>query len=449
MMNNQSSPSAFRLFAAAALLAAAAATSPARDFTVATISPEGAGQARLPAISSTGLVAWQQSPTAPDGFGRTPSDIYSWKDGTVSNRTGDDPRVAGSATRPVVHGDTIAFTAICPASDASGIPFQLSIPPKTDDMAALENDYPSLFGHALPEPPAPAEGEESAPPPPERSPTVDYRDATGMTPDIVLCNPDGTIKRLTPGNHAYSFPVLSDTAAAFLCDRTWPYGYEMVGWKIGAGELVQITTNYFYVQNPSLHGNQLVFQAWDGHDYEIYLHDFETGETTALTQNNFDDMSPVICDGIAAWVAYPTVNAEIFLWENGSITKISTGSTENAEPSIWNGRVVWQGVDDDGDLEIFYYHARRTVKLTSNTWDDIAPQIADGIIAWSSYIDNWDAEAVALDLSDNLLFRLTDNSYEDINVRTAGEKVVWQTITPEGATIQLATPASPREGEIN
>ena len=160
-------------------------------------------------------------------------------------------------------------------------------------------------------------------------------------------------------------------------------------------------------------------------------------------------MAPVVWDGVVAWVAYPTVNAEIFLYEDGSITKISTGSTDNANPSIWDGRVVWQGVDDDGDLEIYYFHNRRTIKLTSNAWDDIAPQIADGVIAWSSYIDNWDAEAVALDLSDNILFRLTDNSYEDVNVRTAGERVVWQTIAPDATTVNLATPAAPREGEIH
>lgn len=436
----------------AAALAVTAASSSARDFTVAALSPSNA-LARLPDISSTGLVAWQQSGTAPDGFGRTPTDIYSWKDGTLSDRTGDDPRVAGTASRPVVFGDTIAFTAVCPVSDVSGISFQLAIPPKTDDMAALEGDYPSLFGHTLPTIEAPpAEGADPDAPPvlvPDRSATFEDVGATGMTPDIILCEPDGSIRRITPGNHAYSFPVLSDTAVAFLCARTWPYGYEMLGWTRGTDKITQITTNYFYVQNPDIHGNQLVFQAWDGHDYEIYLHDFSTGETTAVTQNNFDDMNPVIWDGVVAWIAYPTVNAEIFLSEAGTISKISTGSTDNAAPSIWNGHVVWQGVDDDGDLEIFYYHNRRTIKLTSNAWDDLAPQVADGIIAWSSYIDNWDAEAVALDLSDNITFRLSDNSYEDINVRTAGERIVWQTITPEGSVINLATPSSPRETEVN
>ena len=433
---------ALPLLAALALCAAAAS---ARDFTVQTLSPSNA-QARLPDISSTGLVAWQQSAAQPDGAGSTPTDIFVWKDGTAVNRTGDNPLVAGHAFRPVVFGDNILFSAVCAANEGNPIPFQLAIPEKTAEMSSLEDEYPSLFGHSFPEPEQPAEGEEpSAPAAKTIRPTVEDVPATGQTPDVLLATPDGDIRRITPGNHAYSFPVGSDAAIAFLCARTWPYGYDIVAWKTGDDHLTQITTNYFYVQNPDIHGNQLVFQAWDGHDYEIYLHDFGTGETTAVTQNNFDDMSPVVWDGVVAWVAYPTVNAEIFMWENGTISKISTGSTDNADPAIWDGHIVWQGVDDDGDLEIYYYHNRRTIKLTSNAWDDIAPQIADGVIAWSSYIDNWDAEAVALDLSDNITFRLSDNSYEDINVRTAGERIVWQTITPEGTVVNLATPSSPRE----
>ena len=434
-------------------LAACAAAAFGRDFTVATISSTN-GQARVPVISSTGLVAWQQGASEPDGEGRVAVDICTWKDGTLADRTADNPLVAGHSYRPRVFGDSVVFSAVVPAGDQSGIPFRLSVPDKTEAMSALEEDYPSLFGASSPEN-APGDSGSpdgsagnDAPPGDEPNRGKGRAPATGMTPDVILCQPDGTIRRITAGNTEYSFPVGSDTAIAFLCARTWPYGYDLVAWKTGAGELTQITTNYFYVQNPCIHGNELVFQAWDGHDYEIYLHDFSTGETRAITQNNFDDISPVVWDGIVAWIAHPTVNAEIFICENGAISKISTASTENDAPSIWDGRIVWQGVDDDGDLEIYYYHNRRTVKLTSNTWDDIAPCIADGMVAWSSYIDNWDAEAVVLDLSDNILFRLTDNAYEDVNVRTAGERVVWQTITPEGSSVSLATPAAPREAEV-
>lgn len=429
----------------------------ARDFTVATLSDTNA-QARGPVISATGMVAWQQYDSNPTDGGLLPSDIYSWKDGVSTNRTKNDARIGGKTYRPYVFDDSIVFPALFPPSDTSGFPFQLSIPPKNQGMQAMEQEYPSLF-----EPPTSALESEiqdtTAEEATQESNVTNLSQAlvvresqnwrsSGKGEDVVLCSPDGSIQRITPGNRHYNSPVGSASGLAFLCARGWPYGYEMVVWKPGDSQLTQITTNYYYVLNPNVHGNELVYQAWDGMDYEIYLYDFSTGANNPVTSNPFDDLNPVVWNGSVAWVANPTVNPEIFLYEEGRIIKISTDSTENAAPSIWNGRVVWQGLDTDGDLEIYYFDGRRTIKLTSNAWDDIAPKICDGVIVWSSYVDNWDAEVMALDLSDNITFRLTDNDYEDIAAQTANEKVVWQTILPEASVVQLATPVAPREGNI-
>jgi len=132
----------------------------------------------------------------------------------------------------------------------------------------------------------------------------------------------------------------------------------------------------------------------------------------------------------------------------GAIRKISEGTEDNSGPSIWEGKVVWQGYDDT-DLEIYYFNGRRTIKLTSNTWDDIAPKIHAGVIAWMSYVDNWDGEIMALDLSDNTAVQLTDNDFEDNYPQTAGEKIVWHTVIGDGAFIQLAVPKAPRTAPIN
>jgi hypothetical protein len=64
-------------------------------------------------------------------------------------------------------------------------------------------------------------------------------------------------------------------------------------------------------------------------------------------------------------------------------------------------------------------------------------------------LDNGDSEIMALDLSDNIAVRLTDNDWEDSLPRTAGERIVWQTIDPEGSSIQMAVPKAPRDNPIN
>lgn len=462
-------PSACRQTAVALvwLLLGALAVS-AREFSVQVLS-DPKGNARYPAIGETGLVVWQgytaYESTAPlharpDALeaprGTTRIDIYLWRGGEVQNITGTDSRITGRSERPIVSGDSVAFLAWFKNDAGGGFPFELSVPPKDESMERLEAEDFNLF-----DPPYLRSGTEvelsagdtNAPAatadtnaPVENTQSQMWR-ASGKGADIAVYRAETGIQRLTPGTRHFCSPALSAAGAAFQCARGWPYGYEMVAWKAGATNLIQITTNYFYVLNPNIHGNELVFQAWDGNDYEIFRYRFDTDQMEQITDNQFDDVFPVVWNGEIAWVAHPTVTAEIFQMRDGVIRKISEGTEDNAAPSIWNGKIVWQGYDDT-DLEIYYFNGRRTIKLTSNTWDDLSPQIRDGVIAWASYVDNWDAEIMAFDLGDNIAVQLTNNEFEDSFPQTAGEKIVWQSIGAEGTTVQMASPTGPRETSV-
>ncbi len=475
----------------------------AREFAVQTLS-ETNGNARNPSIGETGLVAWQAFvPTAPNANlhmradvlrperGIQRSDIVLWRTDQPTNVTGAAAGIV-HGERPRVFRDSVVFRALYRYDAGGGYPFRLVIPPKTEEMLKMETEYPDLF-----DPPKPLYRsivDGTNPPPADAAPDTggsmagpvhtettqagilpnwmtNYPEAqlaagapgnptnhlkgqymtwrgTGEYGDIAVYRPDGTIERITPGGSYVSMPVMSDAGLAFQFARGWPYGYEMIAWKPGTTNLIQLTTNYYYALNADMCENELVFQAWDGDDYEIYLYRFDTGVLEQITNNQFDDVSPVVWRGQIAWVAHPTVTAEIFFMAAGAIRKISEGTEDNSGPSIWEGKVVWQGYDDT-DLEIYYFNGRRTIKLTSNTWDDIAPKIHAGVIAWMSYVDNWDGEIMALDLSDNTAVQLTDNDFEDNYPQTAGEKIVWHTVIGDGAFIQLAVPKAPRTAPIN
>lgn len=446
----------------------------AREFTVQILSPSN-GNYRMPSIGDTGLVAWQgypkneanqslhQRPDVIQSPDATRVDIFTWQDGTVSNLTREYSQIVGRSQRPKVFQNTVVFEAWFSDDSHGGIPFKLTPPPKTREMRQMESDYPELFDPPLPAPISAVEAaanegntnrtEEVNIPEPEEetNPTNSLQHQMwrhGGTSSDIVAYKDGDYKRITPGTRQFSFPVISEAGIAFQCARGWPYGYELLSWEPGATNLTQITTNYFYVLNPDLQGQDLVFQAWDGNDYEIFRYNYETKQLEQITNNQFDDISPVVWGGEIAWIAHPTVTAEIFFIRDGVIRKISEGTEDNGAPSIWNGRVVWRGYDDT-DLEIYYFNGNRTIKLTSNTWDDLAPDFRDGMITWMSYVDNWDAEIMILDLSDNIAVQVSDNDLEDSYPQTAGEKVVWQTITDTGTMIQMATPTAPRADPIN
>ena len=434
----------------------------AREFSVQTLS-DPLINSRLPSIGASGLVAWQGYSTNEAGvLNSQRSDIFVWRAGTAQNVTAADPRIENRSERPQVSGDSVAFVAWFTDSAGGGYPFELTVPLKNDEMRQMETEYPGLFDPPLPAPKSAVEASADAESPADAVPveptaanqptnsslqTQMWR-SSGKAGDVAIYRPDGQIERISPGTRHFSFPVHSEAGIAFQCARGWPYGYEMLAWKPGATNLVQLTTNYFYVLNPDIHGNELVFQVWDGNDYEIYRYTFDSGQLEQITNNQFDDISPVVWNGEIIWVAHPTVTAEIFQMREGVIRKISEGTEDNGSPRIWEGKAVWQGYDDT-DLEIYYFDGRRTIKLTSNTWDDMQPVIRDGLIVWMSYVDNWDAEIMALDLDDKVAVQLTDNEHEDSSPQTAGEKIVWQSITPGNSLIQMAEPTAPRTGPIN
>jgi hypothetical protein len=474
------SPTAPRpLVAALAILLFAALPALSREFDVRSLSEPGR-DARMPSIGHTGVVAWHGSSipagdapmsARPDVLRAPPNsrriDVYVWRDGQIRNVTAEDPRIPRRSEKAFVHGDDVLFTAYFGDGVPGGYPLELATPQKSDSMAAMESEYPTLFDPPLPAPVSALEAQaaadaaanaaeqpapETPPPPPDdaKDSSLQYQmwRTSGKGGDVAVYRANGLIERITPGNRHYGMPVMSDAGIAFQVARGWPYGYEMAVWKPGDTELTQITANYFYVLNPAIHGNDLVFQGWDGNDFEIFHYRFDTAQLEQLTNNQFDDTDPDVWDGEFAWVAHPTVEAEIFHMRDGVIRKISEGSTQNAVPSIWQGRVVWQG-HDETDLEIYYFNGRRTIKLTSNVWDDVAPHMRDGLIAWMSYVANGTSQIMALDLGDNVSVQLTENDWENSFPRTAGEKIVWQTLAPEGASVMIAEPVAPRTAPID
>lgn len=444
-------PSLFALFLLAAALA------PAREFSSQIISATNAF-CRSPA-GDADFVVWEQF--NPDNGILHGSDLVLWTPSAgLSNLTSSATEIAGRAKHPAVWGRSVAFTALYSKDAAPGPDFTLELPELTPEMKAMEEDYPTLFGK--PAPPAVTEQEmteegEPAPENPEENPEnpesakaprvapgENWRAGGGDGTSVALWH-DGVITRLTSDNHTFQLPVLSDTTVAALCPRGWPYGYELVAIDRASSRVTQLTTNFFYVQNPRIHGSKLVYQAWDGNDNEIYLADLDAGEITQITDNTFDDTEPDVWDGTIVWTAHPVTSGEIFAWKDGSIRKISSSSVDNTRPSVWNGHIVWQGMAADGDnFDIFYNDGSRSVKLTSNVWDDLNPVIRNGVIAWESCVDLGDPEIMALDLADKIPVQLSDSGFNDHSPVVCGESVAWQTDTGEASYIQLATPTSPR-----
>lgn len=420
----------------------------AREYDVSELTPRD-GVCRSPVLSDTGQAAWVRYTGKGGDKEFIRGDLWVCPaGGEPVNLTGERDEFSGRVEAASLYGDAVMFLGwYDDKSPEEGLPFNLVAPERSDEMRAMEEEYPSLFNAPVAVLAAKDGGEGKGGEDGGQSGKQEGEEGEDgkVLKDTLKTNggggvalwKDGKFERLTPGGYAFYGPSLGEAGAGFQCARAWPYGYEAVAWSPEGG-LKQLTTNYFYVLDVKAQGRQLVYQAWDGNDYEIYLYDFDKDETQQLTSNTFDDVHPDLWGGQVVWTAYPIANGEIFLWSDGIMKKISDNSRDNDAACICDGRVVWQGLDEGECTEIFYYDGKKTIKLTSNIWDDLEPKIRGNTVAWVSYVDLADAEIMALDLRDNIPVQLTNDGEEDGFVSIGGDRVVWQTSLGDNSFIRMA-----------
>jgi Chitobiase/beta-hexosaminidase C-terminal domain len=128
---------------------------------------------------------------------------------------------------------------------------------------------------------------------------------------------------------------------------------------------------------------KLVWEQYDGNDWEIYSYDLAWAPGTAplrLTDNTNDDTSPQIDAGQAVWQGFDGQDWEIYsydlAWAPGTAPLRLTDNTyDDTSPQIDAGQVVWQGFDGQ-DWEIFL--ASSNVVPSSSSSYRFAPNSVSG-----------------------------------------------------------------------
>ncbi|MBW2171413.1 MAG: hypothetical protein JRF69_05430 [Deltaproteobacteria bacterium] len=77
--------------------------------------------------------------------------------------------------------------------------------------------------------------------------------------------------------------------------------------------IVPVTANAHADIAPHIHGNYVVWQGYVDGDWEIFLYNIATEETTQVTENDYDDFSPKTDGNDVVWVGYNRPGGEIFL----------------------------------------------------------------------------------------------------------------------------------------
>jgi len=141
----------------------------------------------------------------------------------------------------------------------------------------------------------------------------------------------------------------------------------------------------------------MIWQGYDGSDWEIFLTDATSVNPPAFTNNSLHDENPDINDaGTAVWQRETATDDEIILYSGAGEVNISNNpACDDTDPRIGNGgHVAWQGYCDYtspttfSDHEIFLYDGVSATNISNDHGyplenADTAPQVnALGHVVW-------------------------------------------------------------------
>jgi hypothetical protein len=119
-----------------------------------------------------------------------------------------------------------------------------------------------------------------------------------------------------------------------------------------------------------------------------------SGEIVQLTDNEFNDVTPQIDDGMVTWVCSGETDGEVFLFDGTIVLQLTDYTNDDSvyiypsSPQIDDGMVTWTcGIwyDHTNYVEdVYFYDGTSVVLLTDSFLWDSGPQIDDGMITWQS-----------------------------------------------------------------
>ncbi|MCA9357666.1 hypothetical protein KC902_00205 [Candidatus Kaiserbacteria bacterium] len=187
----------------------------------------------------------------------------------------------------------------------------------------------------------------------QQSTVYSARDVDGDM-EIFLKTKRGDIEQLTNNELDDASPQLDAESMQIVWQRFIDGRYQIILYDLRSREERQLTFSRTNNMEPKVSSEGIVWQAWDGHDWEIMY--FDGFYTDQLTDNAAQDVAPAIEDGYVLWsvLGKDQQEAMVYSLESGESMAIAGhegGVIENPrfvlvyDTKFDNGDVVTQGFD--------------------------------------------------------------------------------------------------------
>jgi hypothetical protein len=201
--------------------------------------------------------------------------------------------------------------------------------------------------------------------------------------------------------------------------------------------------------HPKVSGSDVVWQAYDGHDWEVHG---RVNGTYWQTDNDYDDIKPKVSDSHVVWESdfLNSEEQEIFFRDStGIISNLTNNDCGDWTPDICGSKVVWVGDYNSGnDRGVFLYdHSTGTTERLTEEGFQLTyyPKVSNDYVIWNANglflydINNPPNSRVIAEnqyINDYLMLG------DPVTPQISGSYVVWEVYeepVPEPATLLLLT----------
>ncbi len=199
--------------------------------------------------------------------------------------------------------------------------------------------------------------------------------------EIFIRTDDG-VKKITDNDYEDSSPKYDEGSKRLVWQRLIDGRYHIIVYDLKDEEEHQLTSGSKNHMEPAIAGDNVVWQEWDGSDWEIVLYDGK--ETKQLTDNNVQDLAPVIEDEYVVWTTVGKDEQLVYVYSLRSgamqtITDHEGGAIANPrfvlvyDTKFDNGDIITKGFDPETGLS-----SSLAATPGSSPIDDIPPPDSTG-----------------------------------------------------------------------
>ncbi len=195
-----------------------------------------------------------------------------------------------------------------------------------------------------------------------------------------------------------------------------------------------------------LDGSNVIFESFDGNDYELFLFKGATGTLERLTDNADDDIGMVIKDNTVAWRSKGAGSLyDVYAYDitKGNPIQNAVNLTPNSlfgssdadafVAGVSGKNVVISATDPNGfDSELFFSNGSgNPTRLTTNNVQDTFAGIDGNIVVWTTGGSGSDLEIAVQDATTGTVI-LTQNDVDDVIQEVDGKNIVWSAADADG-----------------